>query len=182
LGQAFSCFPKDLSALIAFSKNLGYDHKLIEAAVDTNKEQWTRAIEQAKRTLRSLNGKRVAVLGLAFKPETDDMREAVSVSLIQALLTEGARVVVYDPAAIDNARRILGHDVSYARDSLECLEDADCCVIVTEWDEFRAITPNQFLDRLRCPVVIDGRRIYDADAFTRAGIRLAAIGLGPTAR
>jgi len=110
------------------------------------------------------------------------MREAVSVPLIQALLTEGARVVVCDPAAIDNARTILGDDISYARDSLECLKDADCCIIATEWDDFRAITPSHFLYRMRRPVVIDGRRIYDAHKFSSAGIQFLAIGLGPTDR
>jgi UDPglucose 6-dehydrogenase len=109
------------------------------------------------------------------------MREAVSIPLIRGLLADATSVVVYDPAAMQNARAVFGETISYANDPVECITDADCCVIVTEWDEFKTIPPSTFLERMRCPVVIDGRRIYDTDAFTRAGIRLAAIGLGPTA-
>jgi UDPglucose 6-dehydrogenase len=179
LGYGGSCFPKDLSALIAFSKSLGYDPKLIEATVDTNMEQWARAIEQAKRALGPLKGKRVAVLGLAFKPETDDMREAISISLVSALLAEGADVVVYDPAALQNARSIFQDTISYAKDPYECLDHADCCIIVTEWDEFKEIPPETFLEWMQSPIVIDGRRVYDADRFSRMGVRFLAIGLGP---
>jgi len=182
LGWGGSCFPKDLKALIRFSKTLDYAPELIEAVIATNEKQKQRALQLAKEALGSLRGKRIAVLGLAFKPETDDMREAVSIPLIRGLLADGASVIVYDPAAIDNARRILGDKVSYAPDSLRCLKDADCCIIVTEWDEFKTIPPGTFLERMRRPVVIDGRRIYDAHKFSGAGIRFSAIGLGPTDR
>lgn len=181
LGWGGSCFPKDLNALARYSKTLGYSPELIEAVITANEKQKLRAVQLAKEALGSLRGKRVAILGLAFKPDTDDMREAISVPLIRGLLADATSVVVYDPAAIENTRRILGDKVSYARDSLECLKDADCCIIVTEWDQFKAITPNDFLERMRHPVVIDGRRIYDADRYSNAGIQFSAIGLGPTA-
>ena len=182
LGWGGSCLPKDVKALVAFSKRLGYNPDLIEATIGANDQQKLRAIELAREALGSLRGKRIAILGLAFKPDTDDMREAVSVSLIEALLAEGASVVAYDPAAVDNARVVLEGKVSYAGDSLECLKDADCCIIVTEWDEFRTISPDTFLRRMRRPVVIDGRRIYDADKFSGAGIEFSAIGLQPRTR
>jgi len=182
LGWGGSCFPKDLNALARYSRTLGYSPELVEAVITTNEKQKLRAVQLAKEALGSLTGKRIAILGLAFKPDTDDIREAVSVPLIQALLAEGASVVAYDPAAINNARSILGDKVSYAPDSLGCLKDADCCIIVTEWDEFKTITPDQFLEMMRHPVVIDGRRIYDADIYPKAEIRFSAIGLGPTDR
>jgi len=181
LGWGGSCFPKDLRALVRYSKSLHYAPELIEAAVASNENQKQRAIQLAKHALGSLVGKRIAILGLAFKPETDDMREAVSIPLVRSLLTEGANVVVYDPAAMRNARAFFRDTVTYARDLYGCLDEADCCIVVTEWHEFTTITPKMFLERMRCPVVIDGRRIYKADEFLRAGIRYSGIGLGPKA-
>jgi len=178
LGWGGSCFPKDLKALIRYSKTLGYAPELIEAIVATNEKQKQRAIQLAKRALVSLKGKRIALLGLAFKPETDDMREAVSIPLVRALLKEGAGVFAYDPAAMQNARAIFQDKITYARDPCECLEKADCCIIVTEWDEFKRIPPSTFIERMRRPIVIDGRRIYDACRFSEAGILFSAIGLG----
>ena len=181
LGWGGSCFPKDLKALIGYSKTLNYEPDLVEAVVGVNEKQKQRAVQLAKQVLGSLKGKRIAILGLAFKPETDDMREAVSIPLIRGLLTEGANVVAYDPAAMQNARAIFRDRITYANDPCGCLDQADCCIIVTEWDEFKAIAPSAFLKRMRYPVVIDGRRIYSADEFSSEGIRFMGIGLGPKA-
>jgi UDPglucose 6-dehydrogenase len=178
LGWGGSCFPKDLKALIAYSRALDYDPELIEGVVATNEKQKQRAIQLVKHALGSLKGKRIAILGLAFKPETDDMREAVSIPLVRALLEEGADVFAYDPAAMRNARAIFHGKITYARDPCECLEQAACCIIVTEWDEFKSISPSTFIERMRHPIVIDGRRIYDARRFSEAGILFLAIGLG----
>jgi len=179
VGWGGSCFPKDLKALVAFSKTLGYNPGLIDAAIRTNDQQKLRAIELARDALGSLRGKRIAILGLAFKPDTDDMREAVSISLVQGLLAEGANVTAYDPAAMQNARRIFRNTITYAEDPYDCINQADCSIIVTEWDDFKTISPNEFAKRMRSPVVIDGRRIYDPDRFIEAGIQFSAIGLGP---
>ena len=179
LGWGGSCFPKDLKALIRYSKTLDYDPELIEAVVAANEKQKQRAVQLAKHALGSLKGKRIAILGLAFKPETDDMREAVSIPLIRGLLNEGANVVAYDPAAMQNARAIFRDRITYASDPCECVDQADCCIIATEWDEFKTITPRIFLERMRHPVVIDGRRIYNVDEFSSEGIRFSGIGLGP---
>jgi UDPglucose 6-dehydrogenase len=178
LGWGGSCFPKDLNALLAYSKTLGYDPHLIEATVETNNQQKRRAVEIAKEALGSLDGKRVAILGLSFKPQTDDMRDAVSVEVIKALLAEGASVVAYDPASERNARAIFGNSVSYAKDIVSCISDADCCIVATEWPEIAQMRPRTFLKLMHQPVVIDGRRVFEAKDFLQMGVRLFAIGLG----
>lgn len=181
LGWGGSCLPKDLRALIAHSKTLGYAPELIEAVVRTNRQQSRKALQFAKQALRSLKGKRIAVLGLAFKAETDDMRQAVSIPIIRSLLREGAAVIAYDPAAMGNARAIFGNTIRYASDPVECIDQCDCCILLTEWKEFNTISPEKFIERMRRPVVIDGRRIYDARDFSRRPILFHAIGLGRTA-
>jgi len=179
LGWGGSCFPKDLGALLSFSKRLGYGAELVAATVETNKKQAQKAVRFAKLALGSLASKRVSVLGLAFKPDTDDMREAVSIPVIKGLLKQHAIVTVWDPKAMENAHRIFGKTVRYATSASDCLEKADCCIVATEWSEFRKLRPSTFREKMRRPRVIDGRRLYDADEFRAAGIHLVAIGLGP---
>jgi UDPglucose 6-dehydrogenase len=179
LGWGGSCLPKDMHALAKLSKDLGYNPDMIEAAMKTNRNQWRKAVQLAKTALDSLKGKKVSVLGLAFKPNTDDMRAAVSIPIITALLAEGASVAAYDPAATENARTIFKDKIEYTRDPIECMNQADCCIVVTEWDEIKSIRPNVFTERMRRPVVIDGRGAYDADEFSRAGIQFLALGLAP---
>jgi UDPglucose 6-dehydrogenase len=182
LGWGGSCLPKDLKALVRFSKTVNYSPELVEAVITSNENQKVRAVQLAKEALGSLRGKRIAILGLAFKPETDDMREAVSIPVIRGLQAEGAKVIAYDPAAMRNAHAVFEDRITYAQDQADCVTQADCCIIVTEWDEFRAITPETFLRRMRSPILIDGRRAYDRDRFSRMGVRFLAIGLGPTNR
>jgi UDPglucose 6-dehydrogenase len=177
LGFGGSCFPKDLRALIRFSEGVGYEPKILRAVMEVNESQPYMAVELAKSILGSLKDKRIAVLGLAFKPNTDDVREAVSIKIVKALLSEGANVVVYDPKAMPNARRVLGETVVYAGSAEECLRGADCAIVVTEWDEFRKLRPEDFLRLMRTPVVVDGRRIYDPKEFSRK-LKYVAIGLG----
>jgi nucleotide sugar dehydrogenase len=179
LGWGGSCFPKDLEALLSFSKRLGYGAELISATVETNKKQALKAVRFAKQALGSLASKRISVLGLAFKPDTDDMREAVSIPVIKSLLRQHAIVTVWDPEAMENAQRIFGDRIRYATSATECLEQADCCIVATEWPEFGKLRPSTFRQEMRRPTVVDGRRLYDADEFRRAGIHLLAIGLGP---
>ena len=118
----------------------------------------------------------MAVLGLAFKPNTDDMREAVSIKVIKKLLEEGANIVAYDPKAVVNARYIFGDKIEYRNSSLECLKDAECCIVVTEWEEFKQLEPEDFVRQMKSPLVIDGRRIYNPEEFSRR-LKFAAIGL-----
>lgn len=177
LGYGGSCFPKDVKALIACSRVSGYVPELLDSVEHVNWNQPLKAVTFAKQMIGSLRGKSVAVLGLAFKPDTDDMREARVVPIINALHTEGAYVTAYDPVATDTAKVIFKDTIQYAASAKECLKDADCAIIVTEWPEFKALTPQDFVSLMRQPVLIDGRRIYNPQDFMRK-LRFAAIGLG----
>jgi len=177
LGYGGSCLPKDVKALTAFSKGLGYHPVLIDAIENVNEAQPFKAVELAKKLVGTFKSKRVAILGLAFKPDTDDMREAVSIKVIDRVLKEGATVVVYDPLAMKNAAKILGERVEYASSAIACLKDADCCIIVTEWDEFKKLKLNDFIKNMKSPVLIDGRRVYDPQEYS-GKLKFAAIGLG----
>jgi UDPglucose 6-dehydrogenase len=179
LGYGGSCFPKDVKAIIAFSTKLGYPPTLLEATHELNEKQTNHAVEKAKRNLKELKGKTVAILGLAFKPDTDDMREAKSVAIIHQLLREGATVTAYDPVASSTAKSIFGNKINYASSAINCLKDADCCIIVTEWNEFRQLKPEDFKQHMRQPLIIDGRRIYNPTEYSKK-LEFEAIGLGPT--
>jgi UDPglucose 6-dehydrogenase len=131
----------------------------------------------AERRLGGLEGRVVAVLGLSFKPGTDDVREAPSLKVIEALLRRGAYVKAYDPAALENAKRMLKGRVQLCSSKEECVEEADCCILVTEWDEFKWLTPSFFKERMRRPLVVDGRRVYDPKLF-KGEVEFEAVGLG----
>jgi UDPglucose 6-dehydrogenase len=178
LGWGGSCFPKDVKAFVAHSKSLGYRPLIVSSTLEVNDQQPYRAIDIAKSALGKLRGRRIALLGLAFKPDTDDIREAVSLKIINKLLEEGANVTAYDPAAIPNVQKMLGGKISYSASALECIKDADCCIIVTEWNEFKELIPDDFLRNMKNPVVVDGRRIFRPSDFTNKGVVFRAIGLG----
>ena len=144
LGYDGSCFPKDVKALIAFSIQLGYIPAILQAVQEVNENQAKHTVEKAKEKLKELNGKRIAILGLSFKPNTDDMREARSIPIITQLLKEGAKTIAYDPAAISNTKSLLKEKIRYASSSIDCLKAADCCIIVTEWGEFKKLVPEDF--------------------------------------
>ncbi len=177
LGYGGSCFPKDVKALIAFSNQLGYTPTILQAVQEVNENQAKHAVEKVKEKLAELKGKRIAILGLSFKPNTDDMREARSIPIINQLLNEGANITAYDPVAIPNAKSILKNKIRYASSPIDCLKDADCCIIVTEWKEFRKLTPEDFVQNMQQPILIDGRRVYDPKEFSRK-LKFVAIGLG----
>ena len=180
LGWGGSCFPKDVKALVSFSEHIGYEPALLTTVLKSNTWQKHHAIGLAKHVLGSLKNKRIAILGLAFKPGTDDIREAVSITVIRQLLAEGCKVTSYDPAAIENTREMFGDRIEYASSAADCLTNADCCLIVTEWEDFKALSPGLFRARMRQPIVIDGRRIFDVGRFENTGVKLISIGLGPT--
>jgi UDPglucose 6-dehydrogenase len=177
IGYGGSCFPKDVKALIAYSRKLGYNPKLLEAVEDINSAQPLKAVQLCREELGTLKGKRIAILGLAFKPDTDDMREARSIPIISGLKKEGARVVAYDPAAIPVAKALFKSSIEYANSANECLRGADCCILVTEWEEFKQLAPEDFIKNMRNPVLVDGRRIYSAEKFKQK-MKFIAIGLG----
>jgi len=177
LGYGGSCFPKDLNALIAYSKNIGYQPVILDAVKGVNKTQPYKAVELCKSFLADLKDKNIAILGLAFKPDTDDIREAVAVPITHQLLKESAKVTAYDPVAIPNAKSIFQDKIKYATSAIQCLKNADCCILVTEWPEFKNLTPEDFTKNMKQPILIDGRRIYDSGEFSRI-MKFAAIGLG----
>jgi UDPglucose 6-dehydrogenase len=177
LGYGGSCFPKDVKALIAHSKSLDYTPTLLEEVENVNKNQPLKAVQLCKEQLGSLQGKNIAVLGLAFKPNTDDMREARVIPIINQLTQEGAKVTAYDPVAIPNAKTIFKNKIQYATSAIDCLKNADCCIIVTEWEEFKRLKPEDFTKNMKQPILIDGRRIYNPKEFGKK-LTFRAIGLG----
>jgi UDPglucose 6-dehydrogenase len=154
-GFGGSCFPKDVRALVAKAEEVGVVPRLLKATLEVNELQPNKLIELTKQIGVQLEGKKIAVLGLSFKPGTDDMREAASIRVVNALLDEGARVSAYDPQALENARRIFGNRISYAKQAEDAVNNADVCLIVTEWPEF---AEGKLYNVMRKKVVIDGRR------------------------
>lgn len=177
LGYGGSCFPKDVKALIACSKAFGYTPELLESVESVNHAQPLKAVQFCREQLGTLEGKNIALLGLAFKPETDDMREARVIPIIHQLLAEGANVTAYDPVAIPVAKAIFQDKIRYAQSVDECLKDADIAILVTEWAEFRKLAPEDFLQRMKQPILIDGRRLYNPETFSQK-LKFIAIGLG----
>jgi UDPglucose 6-dehydrogenase len=177
LGFGGSCFPKDLRALKALARELGITPVMLEAVDQVNREQPYKALELAEQLVGNLRGKKAALLGLAFKPNTDDIREAVSLKIAKALLERGCSVKVYDPSAMDNFRTIFGGSVDYAENSRDCIRGVDLAILVTEWDEFKTLTSEDLLKLMRNPALVDGRRLYEPEKFV-GKVKFAAIGLG----
>ena len=177
LGYGGSCFPKDLKALIAFSNQSGYEPILLRSVQKVNDDRVRHAIGLLQKELGDLSGKKIAILGLSFKPNTDDMREAKSIPLINQLLKKGTKVIVYDPVAISNAKSIFKNKIEYASSSIKCLKNADCCILVTEWEEFKKLEPDDFTQHMKNPLLIDSRRIYNPEQFSQK-MKFKAIGFG----
>src|SRR5688572_18239408 len=178
IGFGGSCFPKDVSALKQLAGNSGYHFQLLSAVIEVNELQKRRVIGKLKRHLGSLVGRRIALLGLAFKPNTDDMREASSLVLAGRLQGEGAEVVAYDPIAMAEARHLMPHGVDFADDELGAVAGADAVVLVTEWEQFRGLDWGDIAGAMRGDVVVDGRNALDADAIRSAGLRYEGVGRG----
>ncbi len=176
LGYGGSCLPKDTKALFAFSESIGVDASLLDSAIRVNERQALEAVEMARRLVGDLGGKKVAVLGLAFKAGTDDVRESTAIRVIRALLDAGANVAAYDPEAISNARYLLGDRVAYVASAKQCITGADVCIVATGWEEFKALDPSQFQRLMKSPAVVDGRRIFDPKHFKANGIPFLRVG------
>jgi len=177
VGFGGSCFPKDVSALKQLAGNSGYHFQLLTAVIEVNELQKRRVMSKLQKHLGTLVGKTVALLGLAFKAETDDMREASSLVLAARLQADGAIVRAYDPVAEDEARRLMP-GVEMAGSALEALEGADAAVLVTEWPEFRALDWAAAAGRMRGEIVIDGRNFLDRETLVAAGLAYEGIGHG----
>jgi UDPglucose 6-dehydrogenase len=176
IGYGGSCFPKDVQAMIRFASDTNYDFKILQSVEAVNLRQKTRLFAKVKRHFGRLKGKTVAVWGLAFKPKTDDMREAPAIPLIEALLAAGARVQAYDPEAVTVARGIFGKRITYSPSNYDALKGADALAIVTEWNEFRRPDFARMRSLMRSPVIFDGRNLFTPEQMTQNGFTYYSIG------
>jgi UDPglucose 6-dehydrogenase len=177
VGYGGSCFPKDVKAIIKFASDLKYRFRILEAVESVNERQKTRLLARVDKHFgKTLHGRTVAVWGLAFKPRTDDMREAPAVPIIAGLLARGARVRAFDPEATASARRIFKNRVFYAKNAYDALKAADALLIVTEWNEFREPDFVRIKTLLRQPLIFDGRNIYDPAQVRALGFTYSSIG------
>ena len=176
-GYGGSCFPKDTLALVKTAEDHHQTMSIVESVVAYNDARKT---AMARRVITAMEnevgGKRIAILGLAFKPETDDMRDSPSLDIIPPLLAAGAEVVAYDPKSMGEAKALLPEKVQYAKSALECIAGAEAIVIVTEWNEFRALTAAHFVDSMHGNIMIDLRNLYQPDQMMAAGINYFSIG------
>jgi UDPglucose 6-dehydrogenase len=179
LGFGGACLPKDTESLIQTAAALGYEFKLLKAVVEINRERAALLMEKVRKVVGPLDDKRLGVLGLAFKPNTDDVREAKSLEVIRHLHEAGAEVRAYDPVASENARACLPPDVRYCASPYEAAEAADALVLVTEWNEFRFLNLERVRSAMRRPLIVDGRNFYDPERMRRLGFEYHSIGRRP---
>jgi UDPglucose 6-dehydrogenase len=180
VGYGGSCFPKDVKALVRTMRDFGVDASILQAVEDVNETQKRTLLDRlVDRLGEDLSGKTVAVWGLAFKPNTDDMREAPSLITIEGLLARGARVVAHDPVAIDEARHHLGDRIEYVRTNYDALDGADALVIHTEWHPYRSPDFERMREAMRTPLVFDGRNLYDPQDMAEHGFAYVSIGRAP---
>ncbi len=176
-GYGGSCFPKDVKALIKTAEKKGYEMKVLKAVEDVNEKQKSILFEKLNKIFQGdLKNKKIALWGLAFKPETDDMREATALVLIKRLLESGAEVVAYDPIAIPECKRRIGDCISYTQDMYEAVLDADALLLVTEWKEFRIPSWGVIKKAMKQHIIIDGRNIYDRKEMEKNGFLYKCIG------
>ena len=179
LGYGGSCFPKDTDSLVHTAATLGYDFALLRAVVDVNRDRAGHFVDLVVKALGPLDGRVIAVLGLAFKPNTDDMREAKSIEVVEGLLELGATVRVYDPVAMDHARKTLPDAVIYCDSPYEAAGGADAVALVTEWNEFKFLNLERLRGVMRRPVVFDGRNLWEPERMRRLGFEYYSIGRKP---
>ncbi len=175
-GYGGSCFPKDVKALARTAREYGYTMGVIEAVEEVNERQKEVVVKKLRQAIGSFEGKTIAIWGLAFKPETDDMREAPALVVIEQLVAEGATVRAYDPIAMEEAKRRIGDRVTYCKDMYDAVIDADALAILTEWKEFRMPSYSVMKKVMKAPVIVDGRNILDKEEALAEGFKYTAIG------
>lgn len=179
IGYGGSCFPKDVQALVKSSTEVNYDFKILNAVMDVNERQKNHLIPKIKSYFNNnLNGKRFALWGLAFKPNTDDIREAPALKMVDELLAEGAHISAYDPEAILNVKKMIGDKIAYADNMYEALENADALIIATEWNEFRTPDFLKIVKSLKNKAIFDGRNLFDVAAIRDLGFHYESVGRG----
>lgn len=175
-GYGGSCFPKDVKALIQIAKNHNYDFKLLKEVEDINEKAKEKVIEKAENMLQDVKGKTVGVLGLAFKPDTDDMRFAPSLTVIPALLEKGANIKTYDPISMDNAKKLLPSEVVFCSDAYEVVKDADLIILITEWNEFKELDFEKVKSLVKTPLLLDARNALPTKELKKLGFTVSGIG------
>jgi UDPglucose 6-dehydrogenase len=169
VGFGGACFHKDVNAITKWSRSMGYISKILEAVLERNDLRAIRIVDIAEGLIGKLEGKKVTLLGLSFKPGTDDMREAPSIRVVNELLRRNVNDIIgYDPKAKESAKEAIGDKIKYAESIEEALKDSECALLITDWDEFKTLTPDDFKKHMKTPNLIDGRRIYDYDGFNNA--------------
>ena len=169
IGFGGACFHKDINAIKAWSKSKGYTSRLLEAVLDINDDQAIHIVDIAEELVGKLAEKKITLLGLAFKPGTDDMRGAASIRVVNELRKRGVTDIIgYDPKALKTAEEEMGDKIQYADSKEEALKDSECALLITEWDEFKTLTPDDFRQLMKTPYLVDGRRLYDYDKFNNA--------------
>ncbi len=176
VGFGGSCFPKDVNAITAVAKSKGYTPRILNAILDVNKTQPLRVIDIAEKKAGGLSNKRIALLGLSFKPDTDDVRYTRALPIAETLLEKGAEVIAYDPKAMDNFKKLTEKPITYVSSAKEALKDADICIIQSDWSEFKSLKPEDFKDLMKKPLIIDGRRTYDPKGLLDNGVIYYGIG------
>jgi UDPglucose 6-dehydrogenase len=175
LGWGGSCFPKDVLGLISIAEKHGYDFALLKAVWDINEDQTRHFVRRIERRLNSLDGKTIGLLGLAFKPNTDDIRDAKSLVMIREFSQRGAQIQAYDPAAMDAVRKLFP-DIAYKHDAYEVAQGADVLVLVTEWDQFKQLDLKRLVNSMNQPILFDGRRAFVREVVERAGFEYYTVG------
>jgi UDPglucose 6-dehydrogenase len=179
IGYGGSCFPKDVSAFRSLSRNYGYEFSLLNEVERINVERRTRFMKKVRAALWTLKGKKLGVLGMAYKCGTDDVRESPAIAIIQELLAEGAQIKAFDPAAMERARKTLGSKITYAKDAYDAASGADGLLVLTEWEEFAQLNLNVIRQKLNYPIVIDGRNLFSRDQMRQAGLIYHSMGRPP---
>jgi len=176
LGYGGSCFPKDVQALARTSKEFDYDFQILNAVMDVNQKQRENMLAKIIGRFGDLNGKQFGIWGLSFKPNTDDVREAPALWLIEQLVTRGAKVVAYDPEGLENALKTLKVEIKWSSDRNEVLPESDALIVCTEWNEFRNPDWNIVKNSLKTPIIFDGRNLYDPHFVAGLGFEYHSIG------
>ncbi|MEK6560778.1 MAG: UDP-glucose/GDP-mannose dehydrogenase family protein [Nitrospirota bacterium] len=175
-GYGGSCFPKDVRALLQIAESHGYDFKIARSVIEVNITQKDRMITKIEHALRGAGGKTIGILGLSFKPNTNDIRESPAVHIIEGLLDIGANIRVYDPVAMDDTKSVLGQRVTYCSDAYDAASNADAIILVTEWNQFRNLELERLKGLLKHPVFIDLRNVYEPDRMRKSGFDYYSVG------